>query len=274
MNLRTPYEDLLLDVLENGTTSADRTGTGTIKVFGRQIRFNLSQGFPLITTKKVHTRAVFAELLWFLSGDTNEHTLRDLGVKIWAEWAPEDGELGPVYGHQWRSFGVDVGQVGGVDQIASVVQEIKDNPFSRRLLVSAWDPARIQDMALPACHTMFQFNVRPGKDGIPHKLDLQLYQRSADLFLGVPFNIASYAALVHLVAAQTGLVPGDFVHSFGDAHIYLNHQDEVREQLSRSARPFPRLVVSPRASIFDHTLSDFELVGYDPHPRISAPVSV
>lgn len=270
----TPYEELLNDVMTHGVDVMDRTGTGTRSVFGRQIRFDLSEGFPLITTKKVFTRGIFAELLWFLSGDTNEFTLRDQDVNIWRAWSPEDGNLGPVYGHQWRSFGVNVGEAGGHDQISDVIEQIKSNPFSRRLLVSAWDPTRIQDMALPPCHTMFQFNVTPDTDGNPWKLNCQLYQRSADLFLGVPFNIASYAALVHLVAAQAGLVPGDFVHTFGDAHIYSNHFEQVNKQLLLEPRPFPELAITPRGSIFEHKLEDFVLSGYAPHPTIKGDVAV
>lgn len=276
MEQQTPYESLLADVLANGRHRADRTGVGTIGVFGRQIRFNLAEGFPLVTTKKVFTRGVFAELLWFLSGDTNEHTLRDQGVNIWREWAPPNGELGPVYGAQWRSWGAwsDSALWEGIDQIRQVVQAIRADPFSRRHIVSAWNVEEVPDMALPPCHTMFQFHVEPDHDGNPWRLNCQLYHRSADLFLGVPFNIASYALLVHMVAAQTGLEAGDFVHTFGDAHIYTNHVDQVREQLSREHTGFPTLHLAHQDSIFDYTLEDIQIDNYNPHPAIKAPVAV
>lgn len=269
----TPYEELLNDVMTHGVDVMDRTGVGTRSVFGRQIRFDLAEGFPLITTKKVFTRGIFAELLWFLDGDTNEHTLRDQNVNIWKAWAPEDGDLGPIYGAQWRSWGAHHGGEG-VDQFKTLMEDLKTNPFSRRHIISAWNVDAVPNMALPPCHTMFQFNVTPDADGNPWKLNCQLYQRSADLFLGVPFNIASYAALVHLVAAQVGLVPGDFVHTFGDAHIYSNHFEQVNKQLLLEPRPFPELAITPRESIFQHKLEDFVLTGYDPHPSIKGDVAV
>lgn len=270
MSTPIPYEDLLSEVLENGTVRKDRTGTGTIGVFGRQMRFNMRDGFPLITTKKVFTKGIIAELLWFLSGDTNEHTLRDQGVNIWREWAPEDGDLGKIYSHQWRSWGVS-----GLDQIQVLMDGLAQDPFSRRHIVSAWNPEELPDMALPPCHTLFQFYVRPDASGNPAVLDLQLYQRSADLFLGVPFNVASYALLLHMVAQQTGLEAGEFVHTLGDAHIYLNHLDQVNEQLSRRPRAYPQLIIERTPeSIFDYTLSDFTFAGYNPHPSIKAEVSV
>ncbi len=273
-NIKTPYEDLLRNVLNHGDRKEDRTGTGTISVFGRQIRYDLAEGFPLITTKKVFTRGVFAELLWFLAGDTNEYTLRDQSVNIWREWSPDGGELGPVYGHQWRHW--DSARKPGKhhDQISELITNLSADPFSRRHIISAWNVDDIPLMALAPCHTMFQFNVRPGAKGEPLWLDCQLYQRSADLFLGVPFNIASYAALVHMIAAQVGLQPGHFVHTFGDAHIYINHVEQVVEQLSRDPRPYPTLTVAERPSLFAHKLNDFVLTGYDPHPAIKAPVAV
>lgn len=273
MNEWTSYERLLNDVMENGSDAIDRTGVGTRSVFGRQIRFDLSKGFPLVTTKKVFTRGVFAELLWFLDGDTSEHTLRDQNVNIWKEWAAEDGQLGPVYGAQWRTWGAHSG-LEPVDQITQLVEGLRNDPFSRRHIVNAWNVSEIKDMALAPCHTMFQFDVTPDEDGKPWKLNCQLYQRSADLFLGVPFNIASYAALVHVIADQVGLQVGDFVHTFGNAHIYMNHFDQVREQLSRTPRPFPQLVVERRSSVFDHVLEDFAVLGYDPHPAIRGEVAV
>lgn len=263
------YEDLLLDVLENGDTKSDRTGTGTTSVFGRQIRFDLSDGFPLITTKKVFTKGIIAELLWLLNGDTNSKTLEDQGVNIWKAWAnPETGELGKVYGAQWRSWTGADGETH--DQIAQVIEDIKKNPDSRRHIVSAWNVGDLKDMALVPCHAFFQFYV--SSDG---KLSCQLYQRSADMFLGVPFNIASYALLTHMIAQQTGLEVGEFIHTFGDAHIYSNHEDQVLEQLSRQPYPFPKLVIKRKPdSIFDYALDDFEFDGYQHHPTIKAPVAV
>lgn len=261
------YLDLLQHVLEHGTVKHDRTGTGTKSVFGYQLRCPLADGFPLLTTKKVHLKSIIYELLWFLRGDTNVRWLQEHGVRIWNEWADENGELGPVYGHQWRSWPDYAG--GTIDQIAQVVEQIKHNPDSRRLLVSAWNVAEVNKMALPPCHTMFQFYVADGK------LSLQLYQRSADLFLGVPFNIASYALLLLMVAKVTGLQPGDFIHSFGDAHIYLNHMEQVELQLSREPRPLPRMVINRDVTdIFDFRYEDFTLEGYDPHPLIKGVVSV
>ena len=261
------YLDLLQHVLEHGTVKHDRTGTGTKSVFGYQLRCPLADGFPLLTTKKVHLKSIIYELLWFLRGDTNVRWLQEHGVRIWNEWADENGELGPVYGHQWRSWPDYAG--GTIDQIAQVVEQIKHNPDSRRLLVSAWNVAEVNKMALPPCHTMFQFYVADGK------LNLQLYQRSADLFLGVPFNIASYALLLLMVAKVTGLQPGDFIHSFGDAHIYLNHMEQVELQLSREPRPLPRMVINRDVTdIFDFRYEDFTLEGYDPHPLIKGVVSV
>jgi thymidylate synthase len=262
----TPYEDLLRDVLENGTHKDDRTGTGTTSVFGRQIRYDLSQGFPLITTKRVHLRSVLYELLWFLRGDSNVRWLQERGVTIWDEWADADGELGPVYGVQWRSWPTPDGR--HLDQIAQVVEQIRTNPSSRRHVVSAWNVAEISDMALPPCHLLFQFYVADGR------LSCQLYQRSADLFLGVPFNIASYALLTHMVAAQTGLEVGDFVWTGGDCHVYDNHREQVRTQLSREPFPYPTLRLAPRDSIFDHEYDDVEVLGYQHHPGIKAPVAV
>ncbi|MDG2291788.1 MAG: thymidylate synthase [Phycisphaerales bacterium] len=262
-----PYLELLRDIRDNGARKADRTGTGTLSVFGRQIRFDLQDGFPLVTTKKVHLKSIIHELLWFLRGDTNVRSLQDAGVRIWDEWADPQGELGPVYGHQWRSWPTPDG--GSIDQIEQLVSAIRTNPDSRRLLVSAWNVADIERMALAPCHTMFQFYVAEDR------LSCQLYQRSADCFLGVPFNIASYALLTLMLAQVTGLEPGEFVHTFGDAHLYLNHQEQVEEQLSRTPRPRPTMRLNPAVdSIFDFTYEDFELLDYDPHPRISAPVAV
>lgn len=262
----TPYEDLLRDVLAHGSHKDDRTGTGTTSVFGRQIRFDLAESFPLITTKRVHFRSLAIELLWFLRGDTNARWLQERGVTIWDEWAGPDGELGPVYGAQWRSWPDYDG--GTVDQVARVVDEIKRNPDSRRLIVSAWNPAQVDEMALPPCHTMFQFYVRDGR------LSCQLYQRSADLFLGVPFNIASYALLSLMVAQQTDLEPGEFVWTGGDCHIYDNHVEQVETQLARDPYPYPTLRVAPRDSIFDYAYEDLEVLGYVHHPTIKAPVAV
>ena len=261
------YLDLLQHVLDNGTLKHDRTGTGTKSVFGYQIRCNLADGFPLLTTKKVHLKSIIYELLWFLRGDTNVHWLQEHCVRIWNEWADENGELGPVYGHQWRSWPDYNG--GAIDQIAQVVDQIKHNPDSRRMLVSAWNVAEVNKMALPPCHTMFQFYVANGK------LSLQLYQRSADLFLGVPFNIASYALLLMMVAKVCGLEPGEFIHTFGDAHIYLNHFEQVKLQLSREPRPLPRMVINRDVTdIFDFKYEDFTIEGYDPYPLIKGVVSV
>lgn len=261
------YLDLLQRILDEGVEKSDRTGTGTVSIFGHQMRFNLQDGFPLLTTKKVHLKSIIYELLWFLRGDTNVRWLQEHGVRIWNEWADADGELGPVYGHQWRSWPDYHG--GTIDQIAQVVEQIRHNPDSRRLLVSAWNVAEVADMALPPCHTMFQFYVANGR------LSLQLYQRSADLFLGVPFNIASYALLLMMVAQVTGLEPGEFIHSFGDAHIYTNHFDQVREQLTRTPRTLPRMVLNPAVDdIFGYSYDDFTLEGYDPWPAIKGVVSV
>ncbi len=261
------YLDLLQHVLDHGTVKHDRTGTGTKSIFGYQLRCDLSQGFPLLTTKKVHLKSIIYELLWFLKGDTNVRYLQEHGVRIWNEWADENGDLGPVYGSQWRSWPDYHG--GHIDQISQVVDQIKHTPDSRRIIVSAWNVADVPTMKLPPCHTLFQFYVADGK------LSLQLYQRSADLFLGVPFNIASYALLCMMVAHVTGLEPGEFIHTFGDAHIYLNHMDQVHEQLSREPRPLPRMVLNPEVkSIFDYHYDDFKLEGYDPWPLIKGVVSV
>ena len=263
----TPYLDLLRLVLEGGTRKDDRTGTGTLSVFGHQMRFDLAQGFPLVTTKRVHLKAIVHELLWFLAGDTNVRYLRDNGVTIWDEWADETGDLGPVYGRQWRSWERPGG--GTVDQIARVVDEIRRNPDSRRLVVSAWNPADLERMALAPCHCLFQFYVVEGR------LSCQLYQRSGDVFLGVPFNIASYALLTHMVAQVTGLGVGDFVHTFGDAHLYLNHVEQAREQLAREPRALPRLVLNPAVKdLAAFRYEDIRVEGYDPHPAIRAPVAV
>jgi thymidylate synthase len=263
----TQYEDLLRRVLAEGAHKSDRTGTGTTSVFGHQLRYDLRAGFPLITTKRVHFKSVAVELLWFLRGESNVKWLREQGVTIWDEWADEDGELGPVYGVQWRSWPTPSGE--HIDQISQVISQIRSNPDSRRLIVSAWNVAEIEQMALPPCHAFFQFYVADGR------LSLQLYQRSADLFLGVPFNIASYSLLVHMVAAQTGLEVGDFVWTGGDCHIYDNHLEQVREQLSRTPYPFPTLTLRPGVvSVFDYGFEDFELHGYEHHPAIKAPVAV
>ncbi|ALU40716.1 thymidylate synthase [Kocuria flava] len=268
----TPYEDLLREVLEQGVHKADRTGTGTRSLFGRQIRFDLAESFPLLTTKRVHFRSVALELLWFLRGESNVRWLQERGVSIWDEWADEDGELGPVYGVQWRSWPVPGG--GSIDQIAKVVEQIRTTPDSRRHVVTAWNPAEVDEMALPPCHALFQFYVEPRPEG-PARLSCQLYQRSADMFLGVPFNIASYALLTVLVAQQTDLVPGEFVWTGGDCHVYDNHLEQVREQLSREPYPYPRLRLARRpATVFDYAYEDFELLGYRHHPAIPAPVAV
>lgn len=261
------YHDLMKRVLEEGARKEDRTGTGTISVFGHQMRFDLSEGFPMVTTKKLHLKSIIHELLWFLAGDTNIKYLTDNGVKIWNEWADENGDLGPVYGHQWRSWGTADGRT--VDQISNLIDRIKTNPDDRRLIVSAWNVGEIPKMALPPCHAFFQFYVADGK------LSCQLYQRSADIFLGVPFNIASYALLTMMVAQVCGLKPGDFVHTFGDAHIYSNHMDQVKEQLARKPFPLPEMHLNPHVkSIFDFKYEDFELVSYEAHPHIKGAVAV
>ncbi|MBJ2161816.1 MAG: thymidylate synthase [Muribaculaceae bacterium] len=261
------YLDLLQHILDHGVVKTDRTGTGTKSVFGYQMRFNLDEGFPLVTTKKLHLKSIIHELLWFLRGDTNVRYLQENGVRIWNEWAGPDGDLGHIYGYQWRSWPDYVG--GSVDQIAEAVETIKHNPDSRRIIVSAWNVADLPNMNLPPCHAFFQFYVADGR------LSLQLYQRSADSFLGVPFNIASYALLLQMMAQVTGLKAGDFVHTLGDAHLYLDHLDQARLQLTREPRPLPRMVINPDVdSIFDFQYSDFNLEGYDPHPHIKAQVSV
>ena len=261
------YLDLLDRILTEGVKKEDRTGTGTISVFGNQMRFNLEDGFPLLTTKKLHLKSIIFELLWFLRGDTNIKYLKDHGVSIWDEWADENGELGPVYGHQWRSWPDENG--GTIDQIQNVVNQIKNNPDSRRMIVSAWNVAEVERMALPPCHTMFQFYVANGR------LSLQLYQRSADTFLGVPFNIASYALLLQMMAQVTGLKAGDFIHTTGDTHLYLNHIEQAKLQLTRTPRPLPRMIINPDVKdIFDFKYEDFQLEGYDPWPHIKAAVSV
>ncbi|AVR56940.1 thymidylate synthase [Microbacterium phage Triscuit] len=260
------YEDLLDDVYWNGVDRGDRTGTGTRGVFGRQIRFDLAQGFPLVTTKQVHLKSIIHELLWFLKGETNIAYLKEHGVRIWDEWANENGDLGPVYGSQWRSW--PDGRGGTIDQITNVIEGIRKNPEGRRHIVTAWNPAEIEDMALPPCHLLFQFFVAEGK------LSCQLYQRSSDMFLGVPFNIASYSLLTMMVAQQTGLEPGDFIWTSGDTHIYSNHFPQVNEQLSRDPRTAPTMNIRKADSIFDYKFEDFELVGYDPHPAIKGKVAV
>ncbi|AMM33735.1 Thymidylate synthase [Sinomonas atrocyanea] len=273
----TPYEDLLRDVLAHGAHKGDRTGTGTRSVFGRQLRFDLAEGFPLVTTKRVHFKSVALELLWFLRGDSNVRWLQERGVTIWDEWADDAGELGPVYGVQWRSWPTPDG--GHIDQISKVMESLRTNPDSRRHIVTAWNPAEVDQMALPPCHALFQFYVEPGTEGpggtTPGRLSCQLYQRSADLFLGVPFNIASYALLTHLVADQLGLGVGEFVWTGGDCHIYDNHLDQVQEQLSREPYPAPRLAIARTpASIFEYQYEDFEVLGYRHHPTIKAPIAV
>lgn len=261
------YHELLRHILDRGVTKADRTGTGTISVFGYQMRFDLSEGFPLVTTKKLHVRSIIHELLWFLRGETNVQSLRDNRVTIWDEWADEHGELGPVYGYQWRNWPTPDG--GHVDQIRDTLDMIRTNPDSRRLIVSAWNVADVPRMALPPCHLLFQFYVADGR------LSCQMYQRSADVFLGVPFNIASYALLTMMVAQATGLEPGEFIHTFGDAHLYVNHLEQTRLQLSRELRPLPKMWLNPEVeSLFDFRFEDFRLENYDPHPHIAAPVAV
>ncbi|MTI39507.1 thymidylate synthase [Fulvivirga lutimaris] len=261
------YLDLMQDILDNGVQKGDRTGTGTISVFGRQLRFDLSKGFPLVTTKKLHIRSIVYELLWFLNGDTNIKYLKDNGVSIWDEWADENGELGPVYGHQWRSWPTPSG--GTVDQITQVLNQIKNNPNSRRHIVTAWNPSEVDKMALPPCHALFQFYVADGK------LSCQLYQRSADYFLGVPFNIASYALMVHMFAQQCDLEPGEFVWTGGDVHLYNNHIEQANTQLSREPFELPQLVIKRKPdSLFDYNFEDFEIVNYQAHPTIKAPIAV
>ncbi|TCK19330.1 thymidylate synthase [Thiogranum longum] len=261
------YRDLMQHVLDNGVRKEDRTGTGTLSVFGHQMRFDLGEGFPAVTTKKLHLRSIIHELLWFLQGDTNIRYLKDNGVSIWDEWADENGELGPVYGSQWRSWPAADGRK--IDQISQVIDQIKNNPDSRRIIVSAWNVGEIDNMALPPCHAFFQFYVAEGK------LSCQLYQRSADIFLGVPFNIASYALLTMMMAQVTGLQPGDFVHTLGDAHLYSNHLEQARTQLQREPRKLPTMQINPDVKdLFSFTFEDFELVDYDPHPHIKAPVAV
>jgi thymidylate synthase len=261
------YLDLMRHILEHGTHKNDRTGTGTLSIFGPQLRFDLQAGFPLVTTKKVHLKSIIHELLWFLKGETNIRYLKENGVSIWNEWADDKGELGPVYGYQWRSWPAPDGR--HIDQMAKVIEDIRRNPDSRRLIVSAWNVADLDSMALQPCHAFFQFYVADGK------LSCQLYQRSADLFLGVPFNIASYAALTLMVAQVCNLRPGEFVHTFGDTHLYLNHLEQAREQLSRQPRALPRMILNPEIrNLFEFRYEDFNLVGYEPHPAIKAPVAV
>ena len=262
-----PYLDLLRHILDHGVEKTDRTGTGTLSVFGYQMRFDLAAGFPLLTTKKLHVRSILYELLWFLRGDTNVAWLHEHGVTIWDEWADAAGDLGPIYGAQWRSWPAPDG--GSIDQISRVVEQIRNQPDSRRLVVSAWNVAELEAMALPPCHALFQFWVAQGR------LSCQLYQRSADVFLGVPFNIASYALLTLMVAQVCGLAPGDFIHTLGDAHLYSNHLEQARLQLTREPRPLPTLTLNPaRTSLFDFVYEDFALAGYDPHPAIKAPIAV
>lgn len=265
-DIKTPYEDLLREILNEGTKKGDRTGTGTRSLFARQLRYDLSEGFPLITTKKVHLKSIVYELLWFLRGDSNVRWLQEHGVSIWDEWADENGDLGPVYGVQWRSWPTPDG--GHIDQIAQVVDQLKNNPDSRRILVNAWNVSEVKNMALPPCHLLFQFYVADGK------LSCQLYQRSADMFLGVPFNIASYALLTHMMAQQAGLEVGEFIWTGGDCHIYDNHIEQCELQISREPRPYPTLKLNKADSIFDYTYEDVEIIGYDPHPLIRGKVSV
>jgi thymidylate synthase len=260
------YLGLLADIMTNGVQRGDRTGTGTLGLFGRQIRFDLAKGFPLLTTKKLHMKSIVLELLWFLQGQTNIAWLNERGCSIWDEWADENGDLGPVYGKQWRSWAAPDGRV--IDQISNLIEGLKTNPNSRRHIVSAWNPADVEDMALPPCHCLFQFFVADGK------LSCQLYQRSADVFLGVPFNIASYALLTHMVAQATGLQVGEFVHTFGDVHLYLNHLDQAKTQLAREPHPFPTLKIAPKTDLFAFELEDFTVEDYAFHPHIKAPVAV
>jgi thymidylate synthase len=262
-----PYLDLLRDILDHGAAKSDRTGTGTRSVFGRQLRFDLEAGFPLLTTKKLHTRSIIHELLWFIRGETNVQYLNEHGVSIWDEWADEQGELGPIYGYQWRSWPASDGRT--IDQLSQVIEQIRIHPDSRRLIVSAWNVGQIQDMALPPCHALFQFYVAD------RRLSCQLYQRSADVFLGVPFNIASYSLLTMMVAQVSGLAPGEFIHTFGDVHLYSNHLEQARLQLTREPRPLPSMEINPAVkSIFDFRFEDFQLSNYNPHPHIKAPVAV
>ncbi len=261
------YLDLMRHVRDSGSRKTDRTGTGTVSVFGHQMRFDLTEGFPLVTTKKLHLKSIIHELIWFLKGETNTAYLKANGVSIWDEWADDEGNLGPVYGKQWRSWAAPGGR--SIDQISDLIRQLRNTPDSRRMIVSAWNPADLPDMALAPCHCMFQFYVADGR------LSCQLYQRSADIFLGVPFNIASYALLTHMVAQVVGLKPGEFIHTFGDAHLYLNHLEQTELQLSRAPRALPQLHVNPDVtSIFDFRFEDFELTGYDPWPHIKAPVAV
>ncbi|MEV6635596.1 thymidylate synthase [Actinoplanes sp. NPDC051470] len=266
MTVDTQYEQLLRKVLETGTPKGDRTGTGTVSLFGERLRYDLSASFPLITTKRVHFKSVAVELLWFLRGDQNTAYLKEHGVKIWDEWADENGDLGPVYGYQWRNWPTPDG--GHIDQISKLLDTLRSNPDSRRMVVSAWNVADLPEMALEPCHAMFQFYVADGR------LSCQMYQRSADMFLGVPFNIASYSLLTRMIADQVGLRPGEFVWVGGDCHIYANHVDQVREQLTREAYPFPRLALAPRPSLFDYSFDDFELVDYQHHATLKAPIAV
>ncbi|HET6693326.1 MAG TPA: thymidylate synthase [Pedococcus sp.] len=266
------YLDLLDHVMTHGVDKSDRTGTGTRSVFGYQMRFDLTEGFPVLTTKKLHLKSIIGELLWFLRGDTNVRWLQERGITIWDEWADENGDLGPVYGYQWRSWPTPDGR--HVDQIANVIESIRSNPDSRRHIVSAWNVADVDSMALPPCHTMFQFYVTPARDGQPAKLSCQLYQRSADIFLGVPFNIASYALLTMMVAQVCDLEPGEFIHTLGDAHLYSNHVEQAREQLTREPLPLPQMRIAPGKPIDEFDLGDFELVGYQALPSIKAPIAV
>ncbi|MEL6497304.1 MAG: thymidylate synthase [Planctomycetota bacterium] len=267
------YHDLLQHILDQGVTKTDRTGTGTLSVFGHQSRYDLADGFPLVTTKKLHTRSIIHELLWFLSGSTNVKPLQDNGVSIWDEWAdPDTGELGPVYGYQWRSWPTPNGD--SIDQVANLLRQLRNTPDSRRLIVSAWNPGQVDQMALPPCHCLFQFYVEPSATG-PDRLSCQLYQRSADVFLGVPFNIASYALLTHMLAQVAGLAPGEFIHTLGDAHLYNNHLDQAREQLTRDPRDLPTLTLNPSVTdLFAFTYDDITIENYNPHPHIKAPVAV